>query len=84
MKYKVFTHADLCCPFREGNNIPDQFKTEAAAKSFCQKGCCPVCAPLFWWVRVLKKWESKAPWFDFNVATVDPNAIILLPMEGKV
>ena len=52
MRYKVFTQADLHCPFREGGPIPDKYKTETAAKRFCSKGCCPCCAPLFWWVRI--------------------------------
>lgn len=83
MKYKVFTRADLHCPFREGGPIPDKYKTETAAKRFCSKGCCPSCAPLFWWVRVLRKPEDEAPWGELIELVIDPKKIILLPMERR-
>ena len=83
MRYKVFSRADLQCPFKEGGQIPDKYKTETAAKRFCSKGCCPCCAPLFWWVRVLHKSEDDAPWGELNQMVCDPNKIILMPMGGR-
>ena len=84
MEYKVFTRADLHCPFMHTDSIPDRFKTEAASRRFCRTGCCPICAPLFWWVTVLKKTESQAPQVDLFKMITDPKMILLLPMRPEV
>ena len=81
MKYKVFTHADLGCPFRTDNNIPDKYKTEAAAKGFCSSGCSVICAPEFWCVCVLRM--KEIPFHDFTVLVMHPDWILLLPMERR-
>lgn len=80
MKYKIFTRADLTCPFRIDNNIPDKYKTNNFARKFCKNGCCVVCSPLFWWIRILGQTEDMAPWGEFNEMVVNPNKIIMLPM----
>jgi len=81
MKYKVFTNADLGCPFRTDNNIPDKYKTEAAAKGFCSPGCSVICAPEFWCVRVLRM--KEVPFIDISELVTNPNRILLLPMERR-
>lgn len=81
MKYKVFTYADLKCPFRTDNNIPDKYKTEAAARAFCPPGCSVICAPEFWCVRVIKL--KNVPYPEFTRLVLDHNRIVLLPMERR-
>lgn len=85
MIYKVFSRADLYCPFNLDNDIPDKYKTEYSARRFCSLGCCVVCSPLFWWVRVLKQREEDAPWYEFNELVTNPNKIVMLPFDrGEV
>ena len=84
MKYKVFTYADLGCPFRTDNNIPDKYKTEAAAKAFCPPGCSVICAPEFWCVRVLRMdKEKEVPFPDFTRLVMNHDRILLLPLERR-